>query len=86
MVMCVFGSAITAVSWFGVNLLGTGLHSYGFTERGLLSFTLFVGCETLLTLLGWAWPPHLWRSAAALGAQPPPEPPAAPLSPRPAAS
>ncbi|HEX7502110.1 MAG TPA: cytochrome c biogenesis protein CcsA [Acidobacteriota bacterium] len=37
------GSAITVVlAWFGVNLLGVGLHAYGFTSgaaRGLLAFT-----------------------------------------------
>jgi len=28
--MAVFGNIITSFSWFGVNMLGIGLHSYGF--------------------------------------------------------
>ena len=33
---------IVAISWFGVNLLNVGLHSYGFTSSGALSLCLFV--------------------------------------------
>ena len=49
----IFGGVIIAFSWFGVNLLGVGLHSYGFTSgifRGLMTFyiiegiVLFLGC------------------------------------------
>ncbi|MEC9291065.1 MAG: cytochrome c biogenesis protein CcsA [Pseudomonadota bacterium] len=38
---------IVALSWFGVNLLGVGLHSYGFTEGiavGLISFVAVQIC------------------------------------------
>src|SRR5262249_23654664 len=28
----IFGNVVTSWSWFGVNMLGIGLHSYGFTE------------------------------------------------------
>ena len=41
--LAIFGNVITAFSWFGVNLLGVGLHSYGFTDSGffyLMGFTL----------------------------------------------
>jgi ABC-type transport system involved in cytochrome c biogenesis permease subunit len=31
-VLAVFGDIVTAWSWFGVNMLGVGLHSYGFME------------------------------------------------------
>ena len=31
-VMAVFGNVVTAWSWFGVNQLSIGLHSYGFTD------------------------------------------------------
>jgi ABC-type transport system involved in cytochrome c biogenesis permease subunit len=50
---CIVGNAIVAVAWLGVNLLGVGLHSYGFTSglaRGLL---LFCGFE--LALAGALW-------------------------------
>ncbi len=33
MAMAIFGNAITAFSWFGVNMLGVGLHSYGFMDK-----------------------------------------------------
>ena len=33
MVMALFGNVITAFSWFGVNMLGVGLHSYGFMDK-----------------------------------------------------
>ncbi|MBN2069161.1 MAG: cytochrome c biogenesis protein CcsA [Opitutales bacterium] len=32
--LAVTGNIITAWSWFGTNLLGQGLHAYGFTENG----------------------------------------------------
>ena len=32
MALALFGNVVTAWSWFGVNMLGIGLHSYGFTE------------------------------------------------------
>ncbi len=35
MVMAVFGNVITSFSWFGVNMLGVGLHSYGFMNKAV---------------------------------------------------
>ena len=32
MVMAVFGNIVTSWSWFGVNMLGIGLHCYGFMD------------------------------------------------------
>ena len=34
MALAIRGNIITAWSWFGTNLLGVGLHSYGFTDSG----------------------------------------------------
>jgi len=31
--LAVFGNIITSLSWFGMNMLGVGLHSYRFTIR-----------------------------------------------------
>ena len=49
--LVMFGSIITGWSWFGVNELGIGLHSYGFTEGVLLVLGLFaisqLGCIAL---------------------------------------
>jgi ABC-type transport system involved in cytochrome c biogenesis permease subunit len=40
-VLAIGGNIATAWSWFGVNELGVGLHSYGFTEGVLLALALF---------------------------------------------
>lgn len=55
-IAAVFGAIVVAFSWFGVNLLGVGLHSYGFTSgtyKALLAFYIF---ETLIIVIGMtAW-------------------------------
>ncbi len=66
MVAVVVASVLTTLSWFGVNLLGTGLHAYGFTQRGFQSFVVFVLLESAVALVGALLPLRLWRSAAAL--------------------
>jgi hypothetical protein len=51
--MCaVFGGMIVAFSWWGVNLLGVGLHSYGFTSGAMFGLMVFYGIETLVLLVG----------------------------------
>lgn len=39
---------VVALSWFGVNLLNVGLHSYGFTDAAAIGFTVFCGVEIVL--------------------------------------
>lgn len=47
-------SVIVSLSWFGVNLLGVGLHSYGFTDSAVWSLAVFIGLETLVIwVLAW---------------------------------
>jgi ABC-type transport system involved in cytochrome c biogenesis permease subunit len=41
---------IVALAWFGVNLLGVGLHSYGFTENATWGLTLFCLIQTVLII------------------------------------
>lgn len=41
---------IVAIAWFGVNLLGVGLHSYGFTESATYGLTLFCSIELALII------------------------------------
>ncbi|MBP9721746.1 MAG: cytochrome c biogenesis protein CcsA [Gammaproteobacteria bacterium] len=43
-----FTSVTVALAWFGVNLLSTGLHSYGFTENIATNLILFIIFEILL--------------------------------------
>ena len=42
---------IVALSWFGVNLLNVGLHSYGFTSGLLSGLIIFCCAETILTTI-----------------------------------
>ena len=44
---------VVAISWFGVNLLGVGLHSYGFTSGLLGIFVGFCAIEVLLITYLW---------------------------------
>jgi ABC-type transport system involved in cytochrome c biogenesis permease subunit len=48
MAMAIVGNIITSLAWFGVNMLGVGLHSYGFTDGGFLALSAFVGSQLLL--------------------------------------
>jgi ABC-type transport system involved in cytochrome c biogenesis permease subunit len=51
----IFGGCIVAFSWWGVNLLGIGLHSYGFTSGIFNALMTFYGIEGAVLLTGfWA--------------------------------
>lgn len=52
MVMAVFGNIITAFSWFGVNMLGIGLHSYGFMDKAFGWLVIFSLSQLLIMGLG----------------------------------
>ncbi|MCX6896091.1 MAG: cytochrome c biogenesis protein CcsA [Verrucomicrobia bacterium] len=60
--LAIFGNIITAFSWFGVNMLGIGLHSYGFMEAGFVwLYYIFMPAQVALILLGLL-PLNWWRS------------------------
>jgi cytochrome c-type biogenesis protein CcsB len=61
MVMTVVGNIVTAWSWFGVNLLAIGLHSYGFMEEGAFWLRVFVVSQVMIISLGLL-PTRLWKS------------------------
>lgn len=64
MVMAVFGNVVTALSWFGVNMLGIGLHSYGFMDKAFWWLSGY--CASQLVLMGLAFlPPRPRRRTAA---------------------
>jgi ABC-type transport system involved in cytochrome c biogenesis permease subunit len=52
MVMAVFGNIVTSWSWFGTNMLGIGLHSYGFTESAFFWLSAFMISQVLIMALG----------------------------------
>jgi ABC-type transport system involved in cytochrome c biogenesis permease subunit len=60
-VLAIGGNIATGWSWFGVNELGVGLHSYGFTEGVLPALGLFVLSQLVLIGAG-VMPRHWWRS------------------------
>ncbi len=67
-VMAVLGGIVIAFSWWGVNLLGVGLHSYGFTSGVFQILLAFYAIEALLVLASGAWYLAKARAAATLPA------------------
>ncbi len=45
--LAALSTIVTSFSWFGVNLLGIGLHSYGFTEGTFAWLAGFILCQVL---------------------------------------
>lgn len=60
MAMAIFGNVITSLSWFGVNMLGVGLHSYGFMEGAFWALAAFIASQLLLIGL-CLLPPRFWK-------------------------
>ena len=60
-ILAVLGNIITAWSWFGVNQLGIGLHSYGFTDAATKALLIFVGSQVFVVAVGLL-PSSDWRS------------------------
>ena len=52
LVMAVFGNIIPSFSWFGVNMLGVGLHSYGFIDSSFFWLSIFILSQLLIMVLG----------------------------------
>ena len=48
MAMAIGGNVVTGLAWFGVNMLGIGLHAYGFTEKGPAALGGFVATQLVL--------------------------------------
>ena len=66
--LAVGGNMVTAWSWFGVNLLGVGLHSYGFMQGTFVTLVLFWLSQLLIIGLAYL-PPRFWaRQTVAVAA------------------
>ena len=61
MALAVFGNVVTSWSWFGTNMLGVGLHSYGFTDSAFMALIVFVASQLALIALA-VRPLTKWRS------------------------
>ena len=59
--MAIVGNIVTSWSWFGVNMLGIGLHSYGFMDAAFYWLMAFVILNLALIGLG-SMPARMWRS------------------------
>lgn len=46
----VIGVMLVMCAWIGVNLLGVGLHSYGFTSGGALALEIYIGIEMIFLI------------------------------------
>jgi len=62
-VLAMMGNIVTAWSWFGVNELKAGLHTYGFTEGRLLALGIFAAVQFAL-VIGFALTSSIARSRA----------------------
>jgi ABC-type transport system involved in cytochrome c biogenesis permease subunit len=67
--LAVFGNIVTSFSWFGVNMLGIGLHSYGFMDAAFKWLMGFMGSQVLIIGLGLL-PLTMWRSFRAGASSP----------------
>jgi ABC-type transport system involved in cytochrome c biogenesis permease subunit len=61
MCLAVFGNIVTGWSWFGTNMLGIGLHSYGFTEAAFWWLSAFIVSQLALIALA-NLPLERWKS------------------------
>jgi len=61
MIMAIFGNVVTSFSWFGVNMLGVGLHSYGFMQKAFPWLVGFILSQLALMAVA-AMPLERWRS------------------------
>lgn len=51
MMLALFGNVVTSFSWFGVNMLGVGLHSYGFMDKAFPWLIAFIAVQLALIAL-----------------------------------
>ena len=51
-ICAIIGGCIVSFSWWGVNLLGVGLHRYGWTSGVFNSLVAFYSLEIILLLFG----------------------------------
>lgn len=52
MLMAIFGNVVTSWSWFGTNMLGVGLHAYGFMNRAFYLLALWILIQLTFITVG----------------------------------
>ena len=63
MLLAIGGNIITAWSWFGTNMLGVGLHAYGFMDKAFIALLTFVLSQMLVIGIGVMLPRNQWKSS-----------------------
>ena len=66
--IAIFGNIVTAWSWFGTNMLGVGLHSYGFMDKAFNSLMGFIISQ--LAIIALAYVPATVKMLIKLGSKP----------------
>ena len=59
--LAIFGNIVTSWSWFGTNMLGVGLHSYGFTDAAFWVLSGFIVSQLAFIGVGLL-PLERWQS------------------------
>jgi len=59
-ILSVLGNIVVTWSFFGVNELGVGLHTYGFTEGRLMWIGMFAGLHILIAAIGCLPKAYWW--------------------------
>lgn len=73
--LAIAGNIVTAWSWFGTNLLGVGLHNYGFMQGAMYCLIGFVVSQLAIIAIGGLTPMSMWVSFRPLPSAPTPPPP-----------
>jgi ABC-type transport system involved in cytochrome c biogenesis permease subunit len=68
-VLAVLGNIVTAWSWFGTNMLGVGLHAYGFIDSAIFWMGIFILSQLAIAGVGMI-PLDKWRSIREHGPAP----------------
>jgi len=63
--LAIFGNVVTAWSWFGTNMLGIGLHAYGFMDKAFETLKWFAISQVIVMAVG-CLPLHYWASGKQL--------------------
>jgi ABC-type transport system involved in cytochrome c biogenesis permease subunit len=73
--IAIFGNVVTAWSWFGTNMLGVGLHAYGFMDKAFNYLMFFILSQLAIIALAYFFPAFvkmLIKLASKLLSSPPP--------------
>ena len=61
MILAIFGNVVCSWSWFGTNMLGIGLHAYGFMDEAFTYLVGFMAVQVLVMAIG-SVPTRFWKS------------------------